>query len=110
MGGRDRRDRVHPRHQVDLVDLDGRPIDREALYWEHEGNRAVRSGDWKLVAKHKGPWELYDLSRDRVESTDLAAKRPEKVEQLAAMYAAWAGRARVESPESSCSSVFCVRV
>ena len=73
-----------------------RPIDRDALYWEHEGNRAVRSGDWKLVAKHKGAWELYDLSRDRVESADLASKMPEKVEQLAAKYAAWAKRAQVE--------------
>jgi arylsulfatase A-like enzyme len=72
------------------------PINRDALFWEHEGNRAVRSGNWKLVAKHAGPWELYDLSRDRVESADLAAKMPEKVEQLARKYTAWAKRARVE--------------
>ena len=39
----------------------GKPLDRDALYWEHEGNRAVRVGDWKLVAKHNEPWELYDM-------------------------------------------------
>ena len=75
----------------------GKPLDRDALFWEHEGNRAVRSGDWKLVAKHDKPWELYDLSKDRVESTNLASKMPEKVEQLAAKYASWAKRARVET-------------
>lgn len=34
-------------------------IDRDALYWEHEGNRAIRVGDWKLVAMHGKPWEAY---------------------------------------------------
>ncbi len=79
-----------------LPAFEGRPIDRDALFWEHEGNKAVRSGDWKLVAKFRGPWELYDLSRDRVERDNLAAKMPEKVEQLAAKYAEWASRAQVE--------------
>ena len=46
------------------------------LYWEHEGNRAVRRGDFKLVAVHGGPWELYDLEKDRTELSDLAASRP----------------------------------
>ena len=45
------------------------PIEREALYWEHEGNAAVRAGDWKLVrlGAH-GAWELYDLAADRTEA------------------------------------------
>lgn len=74
----------------------GKPIDRDAIFWEHEGNRAVRAGDWKLVAKHGGAWELYDISKDRVESTDLSAKQPEKVKELAAKYDAYAKRALVE--------------
>ena len=74
----------------------GEPLARDALYWEHEGNRAVRAGDWKLVAKHRGPWELYDLARDRIESTNRAAALPEKVVELSAKYAAWAKRANVE--------------
>jgi len=73
-----------------------KPIDREALFWEHEGNRAIRAGDWKLVAKHAGPWELYHLSKDRTEGTDLAAKHPEEAKALSAKYDAWASRAHVE--------------
>jgi arylsulfatase len=74
----------------------GKPIDRGALYWEHEGNRAVRVGDWKLVAKHRSPWELYDISKDRIESTNLAAEQPAKVKELGAKYDAWASRVMVE--------------
>ena len=47
------------------------------LFWEHEGNRAVRRGDFKLVAVHGGPWELYNIAEDRTELRDLAAYRPE---------------------------------
>ncbi len=73
-----------------------RPIEREALYWEHEGNRAVRVGNWKLVAKHGKPWELYNLENDRTELEDLAARYPGKVKDLSALYTAWARRANVE--------------
>jgi arylsulfatase len=73
-----------------------KPIQREAIFWEHEGNRAVRVDDWKLVAKgEKGPWELYDLAADRTELHDLAAQQPERVKQLAAAWQAWAERAYV---------------
>jgi arylsulfatase len=74
----------------------GKPIDRDAIFWEHEGNRALRSGDWKLVAKHNQKWELYDLAKDRTESHDLAADKPDVVKELAAKYDAWAKRAQVE--------------
>jgi arylsulfatase A-like enzyme len=74
----------------------GQPIEREAIYWEHEGNRAVRMGQWKLVAKGPGgAWELYDISRDRTELDDLAAREPERVKQMVAMWEAWAERAKV---------------
>ena len=73
-----------------------KPIEREAIYWEHEGNRAVRVGDWKLVAKGPGGrWELYDLAKDRTEANDLAAAQPERVKELAAKWEAWARRANV---------------
>lgn len=65
-------------------------VDREHLWWYHEGNRAVRVGRWKLVsAGLKGPWELYDLKVDRTETNDLAPKYPYKVRQLAQV---WTGR------------------
>lgn len=66
------------------------------LFWEHEGNRAVRLGNWKLVVKGKtGPWELYDMQRDRTELTDLAAEQPERVAEMAALWQAWAERSQV---------------
>jgi arylsulfatase A-like enzyme len=73
-----------------------RAVEREALYWEHEGHAAVRVGDVKLVRYgRKGAWELYDLAKDRTEQNDLAAAQPEKVKELAAMWDAWAERAQV---------------
>lgn len=58
------------------------------LFWEHEANRAVRSGDWKLVLKASsvfpfdGKWELYNMADDRTETNDLADDYPEKVKEL----------------------------
>jgi arylsulfatase len=58
-------------------------ISHDYLWWCHEGNRAVRVGDWKLVAAGaKGPWELYDLKIDRGESHNLTDKLPEKAHEL----------------------------
>jgi len=57
-------------------------IERNSLWWLHEGHRAVRVGDWKLVAAKGDPWELYDLSVDRAEQNDLAAQMPERVKEL----------------------------
>jgi arylsulfatase len=59
-------------------------IERDSLWWLHEGNRAVRVGDWKLVAASEEPWELYDLRTDRAEQHNLAARMPEKVRELEA--------------------------
>ncbi len=73
------------------------PIQRDALFWEHEGNAAVRVEDWKLVRLgRKGPWELYDLKADRTEQRDLAATQPERAKELSAKWDAWAERAQVK--------------
>jgi arylsulfatase A-like enzyme len=62
-------------------------VSHDYLWWCHEGNRAVRVGDWKLVAAGaKARWELYDLKTDRGESHNLADKRPEKVQELEAIW------------------------
>ena len=61
-------------------------LQRECLWWLHEGNKAIRQGDWKLVALKGQPWELYDLSTDRAESRNLASKNPERVEELSALW------------------------
>jgi len=59
-------------------------VERVSLWWQHEGNRALRVGNWKIVASGKqAPWELYDLTDDRSESKNLAEAQPAKVRELA---------------------------
>jgi len=72
--------------------------DRE-FYWEHEGNRAVRKGKWKLVTlgDSKGGWELYDIETDRIESRNMAGEFPEVVKELSASYDRWATRCGVQN-------------
>lgn len=72
------------------VEIESRP-----LFWEHEGNRAVRDGKWKLVALYDHPWELYDLSSDRSEQHDLSAKEPERVKRLEEQWQRYAERTGV---------------
>lgn len=79
-----------------LPALNGRKLDREFLFWEHEGNRAIRMGKWKLVAKvgeqmkftpeDENTWELYDLESDPSETADLADKYPDRVKKMAAKW------------------------
>lgn len=87
--------------------FDNKQLDREAIYWEHEGNRAVRMGKWKLVSKaHKQAprtwdevnelslesWELFDMEQDRTEMNNLAAQYSELVEKMAGMWLGWGKR------------------
>lgn len=89
--------KIRPMEGKSLVTaFDGKEIDRDAIYWEHEGNRAIRVGDMKLVAKGaNAEWELYDLSEDRSEQNDLALSKPEVVADLSDKWNAWAERAYV---------------
>jgi arylsulfatase A-like enzyme len=77
-------------------------VAHEAIWWEHEGNRAIRVGDWKLVAARGGRWELYDLAADRTETRDLATAQPDRVRELAArwqrMHDEFAACARADPP------------
>lgn len=61
----------------------GRAPLHDQLWWLHEGNRAIRVGDWKLVAAKADPWELFNLGLDRTETRNLASRHPEIVERLA---------------------------
>ncbi|HVJ87355.1 MAG TPA: arylsulfatase [Caulifigura sp.] len=69
----------------------------QPIFWEHEGNRAIRIGQWKLVSKGKGgAWELYDIESDRIEAKNLASAQPDRVKSMSAQWDAWAERALVK--------------
>ncbi|QEH38948.1 Arylsulfatase [Aquisphaera giovannonii] len=78
-----------------LPALRGEPQVPRPLFWEHEGNRAVREAGWKLVARKGRRWELYDIEADRVEFHDLAPREPARVQSMAAAWDAWAVRCHV---------------
>jgi arylsulfatase len=61
-------------------------VPHDPLYFHFGTDRALRSGDWKLVSAKCGKWELYDLAEDRTELNDLASKYPERVQKMAAQW------------------------
>jgi arylsulfatase A-like enzyme len=82
------------RSLLPLLDGGTRP---EVMYgWEHEGNRAVRQGSWKLVSRFPQAWELYDMRTDRLETRDLASEMPARVAELSRLYDEWAVRVGVK--------------
>lgn len=78
--------------------FNGKNIERKApIFWEHEGNRAMRDGKWKLVAKgSNGPWELYDIEEDRTELNNLALKEAERLKSMSETWEAWALEAKAK--------------
>ena len=92
-------ERVLPMEGVSLVPaLSGKQTrDSHPLFWEFSGNHAIRDGEWKLVAERAKEWELYHIAKDRSETIDLAAERPDLVKQLAKKYDEWAVRTGAKS-------------
>ena len=66
------------------------------LFWEHEGNKAVRDGKWKLVMRHKTAWQLFDMEADRTEQHDLSKQHPEIASRLESAWTGWALRTYVD--------------
>lgn len=81
-----------------LLKGDRLPIHNEPVFWEHEGNAAVRHGRWKLVRAYKEPWELFDLSQDRAEMHNLADENPAERDRLIAAWETWAEKHEVAYP------------
>jgi arylsulfatase len=70
--------------------------------WEHEGNQAIRKGNWKLVKDLEDPaWELYDLAKDPCETRDLSKTNLPLVTSMITEYTAWAKKVGVQSPKNS---------
>jgi arylsulfatase len=82
---------IKPARGVSLTPLfEGKKLNRtQPIYWEHEGNRAIRIGDWKAVSNLTEPWQLYNLKTDRTELNDLAASKPVLLKELVANYDQW---------------------
>ncbi|HBV65924.1 MAG TPA: arylsulfatase, partial [Rhodopirellula sp.] len=74
-------------------------IHAEPMYWEHEGNAAMRWQNWKLVREYKQPWELYDIGTDRTELRDLSMLNLAKRNEMVEMWEAWANKNQVAFPE-----------
>ena len=94
---------IHPLQGKSLVPLlkgEDKPVHDEPIFWEHEGNKAVRLGKYKLVmawnAKNPEKWELYNMETDRTEMHDLAEELPEKVAEMKQMWNEWAERIGVQ--------------
>jgi arylsulfatase len=90
--------KVKPYEGVSLAPaLAGTPLQRpQPIFWEHEGNRAIRDGRWKLVSKHNRPWELYDMESDRTETEDLSATHADRAQAMAKTWEDWATRVGVK--------------
>ncbi len=97
-----------------LKTLKGGEYERGPLFWEHEGNAAMREGKWKLVRNftgaasatpgfdpqgRRGKWELYDMDQDRTELNDLSESEPDRVVRMTAKYEKWAARCGVKDRE-----------
>lgn len=75
---------------------EGKSIEKRTLYFEHQGSCAVIDGSWKLVRANRNvQWELINLENDPFETTDLAMKYPEKVEELENIWIKWANTHKV---------------
>ncbi len=88
---------IIPLEGLSLMDaaINNSTVDRDAYYFEHEWNRYIRKGKWKLVTLGNGDWELYDMEIDRTELNDLSDQYPELVEELKDDWERWAWRTGV---------------
>ena len=87
---------ILPEQGISLVPtFGGATLPSRPQYIEHEGNRMVREGDWKLVALSGKPWELYNLAQDPTEMKDLAVAQPARAKKMGADWQTWAENSMV---------------
>jgi arylsulfatase len=77
--------------------FEGKNLNRkQPIFWEHEGNKAMRDGKWKMVQKWRGPWELYDMEADRTELHNMIADHADVAVRMQAAWKKWADTAFVD--------------
>jgi len=89
---------IRPMEGVSLVPSFGKNVKiapERIILWEHMTNAAIRQGKWKLVKASSGPWELYDMEKDRSELHDLVEKNPEKAKELEVLWEKNAHRTQI---------------
>ena len=92
--------------------LAGKPLSERPLFFEHEGNRAVRLGKWKTVwTNYQRRWELYNIDKDRSETNNLAEQMPDKVDEMEQLWLEWADshfveRQRVVQPATGMPKIY----
>ncbi len=94
-------DARYPKHHngKQILPLSGRsllpvftnqPSAERTIFFEHEGNRAVRKGKWKIVwTNFDRRWKLYQIDSDRTERNDRAKDFPDKVKELEELWLHW---------------------
>lgn len=89
---------ILPMNGVSLTPLfNGEKLKRpEPIFFEHEGNRGVRDGKWKLVSRLQGPWQLFDMNADRTETKDLFTQHPHIAQKMIQQYEQWFQRDLVD--------------
>ena len=96
---------MHTQHRLDVIIfrrhifplLNGKDVVREkTIFFEHEGNAAVRLGQFKLVKKFGYDWEFYDIEADRTELMNLAGRGGQMEDRLKETYEHWAARVGVQ--------------
>jgi arylsulfatase len=85
---------ITPNESLSLIPVitGGQQARNHVYYFNHANTQAAIRGDWKVVREGKGPWHLYNLTQNRTETEDLAAKHPEMVEALTSLHEAWLKR------------------
>jgi len=90
---------IHPpagKSLVSLIKGGDQPVHTEPIFWEHEGNRAMRDGKWKLVWAKDGPWELFDMETDRTEMNNLFESILRRAADMQRTWESWARRTGVQ--------------
>ena len=68
----------------------------QPIFWEHEGNCAIRHGQFKLVCRNANAWELYDMEKDRTEQVDLSAHNPRLIKKMSHEFEVWSAQVGVQ--------------